>query len=82
MSYKEPEMLKPPRVSVIMPVYNVEAYVAEAVQSVLDQTFEDFELLIVDDGGSDRSFAICEAFSDPRISIFQRARRSKKYRHR
>jgi glycosyltransferase involved in cell wall biosynthesis len=75
MSYKEPEMLKPPRVSVIMPVYNVEAYVAEAVQSVLDQTFEDFELLIVDDGGSDRSFAICEAFSDPRISIFQQRNR-------
>ena len=68
-------MLKTPRVSVIMPVYNVEAYVAEAVQSVLDQTFGDFELLIVDDGGSDRSFAICEAFSDPRISIIQQRNR-------
>jgi glycosyltransferase involved in cell wall biosynthesis len=68
-------MLKPPRVSVVMPVYNVETYVAEAVQSVLNQTFEDFELLIVDDGGSDRSFAICEAFADPRISIIQQRNR-------
>jgi glycosyltransferase involved in cell wall biosynthesis len=68
-------MLKPPRVSVIMPVFNVEDYVAEAVQSVLKQTFGDYELLIVDDGGSDRSFAICEAFSDPRISIIQQRNR-------
>jgi glycosyltransferase involved in cell wall biosynthesis len=73
--YEEPNMLKPPRVSVVMPVYNVETYVAEAIQSVLNQTFEDFELLIVDDGGSDRSFAICEAFSDPRISIIQQRNR-------
>ena len=68
-------MLKPPRVSIIMPVYNVESFVAEAVQSVLNQTFQDFELLIVDDGGSDNSLAICEAFSDPRISIIKQRNR-------
>jgi hypothetical protein len=58
-----------PRVSVVMPVYNVEAYVAEAIQSVLAQTFADFELIVVDDGGCDGSMEICRSFADPRISI-------------
>ncbi|WP_323751037.1 glycosyltransferase family 2 protein [Marinobacter sp.] len=58
-----------PKVSVIMPVYNVASFVAQAVQSVLDQSFPDFELLIVDDCSPDNSIAICEAFSDDRIRI-------------
>ena len=58
-----------PHVSVIMPVYNVERFVAVAVQSVLDQSFADFELLIIDDVSPDRSIAICEAFDDKRIRI-------------
>lgn len=64
-----------PRVSVIMPVFNVEAYVAEAVQSVLAQSFTDFELLIIDDGGTDRSIEICSNFNDPRIRIISQANR-------
>lgn len=64
-----------PTVSVIMPVYNVEAYVAEAIQSVLTQSFTDFELIIVDDGGSDRSLEICYGFADPRIRIISQANR-------
>jgi glycosyltransferase involved in cell wall biosynthesis len=64
-----------PRVSVIMPVYNVETYVAEAVQSVLTQSFTDFELLIIDDGGSDRSIEICSKFDDPRIRIISQSNR-------
>lgn len=64
-----------PRVSVIMPVYNVEAYVAEAVQSVLRQSFTDFELLIIDDGGTDRSIEICSNFDDPRIRIISQPNR-------
>jgi|GWRWMinimDraft_5_1066013.scaffolds.fasta_scaffold00140_5 glycosyltransferase involved in cell wall biosynthesis len=64
-----------PRVTVIMPVYNVEAYVAEAVESVLAQSFTDFELLIIDDGGSDRSVEICSNFDDPRIRIISQANR-------
>jgi len=64
-----------PAFSVIMPVYQVERFVAEAVQSVLDQTFGDFELIIVDDGGSDRSMAICETFTDPRIRIVSQPNR-------
>jgi hypothetical protein len=58
-----------PVVSVIMPVYNVEAFVAEAVRSVLCQTLEEIELIIVDDGSQDDSIAICRAFNDPRIRI-------------
>lgn len=64
-----------PVVSVVMPVYNVEAYVAEAVQSVLRQTFSDFELIIIDDGGSDRSVEICKSFDDQRIRIVSQANR-------
>ncbi len=57
------------KVSVVMPVYNVEKFVAQAVQSVLDQSYEDFELLIVDDCSPDRSIEICRQFDDPRIRI-------------
>lgn len=64
-----------PKVSVVMPVYNVEAYVAEAIDSVLAQTFDDFELVIVDDGGTDNSMAICRGYSDPRIRIISQANR-------
>ena len=47
-----------PVFSVVMPVYNVEDYVAEAICSVLDQSYPNFELLIIDDGGSDSSLDI------------------------
>ncbi len=58
-----------PKVSVIMPVYNRERYVAQAIESVLNQTFGDFELLIVDDGSSDHSPEIIEDYAkkDKRI---------------
>jgi len=59
----------PPRLSVIMPVYNGAAYLADAVRSVLTQTFTDFELIAVDDGSSDGSGDILRAFSDPRLRI-------------
>lgn len=64
-----------PTVSVVMPVYNVERYVAASVASVLSQSFKDFELIIVDDGGSDRSIAICAAFTDHRIRIIHQSNR-------
>ncbi|WP_438727065.1 glycosyltransferase family 2 protein [Parasphingorhabdus sp. DH2-15] len=67
--------IRKPKISVVMPVYNVERYVAEAVQSVLDQSFEEFELIIVDDGGQDDSIAICSAFKDPRIRIISQRNR-------
>jgi len=56
-----------PLVTVLLPVYNAEKYLAEAVKSVLDQTFSDFELLVIDDGSTDRSAEILEGFHDSRI---------------
>jgi len=58
-----------PRVSVLMPVYNAERDLRPAIDSVLGQTFGDFEFLIVDDGSSDRSLAIVSGYRDPRIRV-------------
>lgn len=59
-----------PKVSVLMPVYNTEKYVAEAIQSILSQTFTDFEFIIINDGSTDNSEAIIQSFSDERIRYF------------
>ena len=56
-----------PKVSVIMPVYNAEEYVSQAIESILGQTFEDFELIIIDDGSTDHSARIIKNYYDPRI---------------
>jgi glycosyltransferase involved in cell wall biosynthesis len=65
---------KSPLISVLMSVYNGQAYVAEAVESILHQTFRDFELIIVDDGSTDGSLAILKDFAarDPRIVLNSR----------
>jgi glycosyltransferase involved in cell wall biosynthesis len=64
-----------PTVSVIMPVYNVEAYIGHAIASVIEQRFTGWELLIIDDGGSDASMTIARQFADPRIRIITQANR-------
>src|SRR5437867_11499585 len=56
-----------PRVSVVFPVWNAERYLAGASESVLAQSFADFELLIVDDGSTDGSAALIRRYPDPRI---------------
>ncbi len=63
-----------PAISVCMPVYNAERYVAEAVESILHQTLGDFEFLIVDDGSTDGSRRILEGYAarDPRIRLTSR----------
>lgn len=53
-----------PAISVIMPVFNSQRYLAEAIESILDQTFTDFEFLIFDDGSTDRSPAIIREYAD------------------
>lgn len=58
-----------PRVTVLMPVYNGEEYLREAVDSVLNQTFTDFELLIINDGSTDKSVEIIESYSDSSIRL-------------
>ena len=60
-----------PKVSVVMPVYNGEKYISEAIDSILAQTFTDFELIVVDDGSTDRSKEIIKTYVDLRIRFFQ-----------
>jgi glycosyltransferase involved in cell wall biosynthesis len=61
-----------PKVSVLMPTFNAEKYLALAVRSILKQTFKDFEFLIVDDGSTDQTTSIIEKFKDPRIRLVRR----------
>lgn len=57
------------RFSIIVPVYNVEKYIDECVKSILNQSFRDFELVLVDDGSSDESGKICDRFSDKNANV-------------
>jgi glycosyltransferase involved in cell wall biosynthesis len=68
------EHSRPPLISVCMPVYNAERYIAEAVESILAQTFGDFEFIIIDDGSTDRSLAILQRYAaqDARIRLSSR----------
>ena len=61
---------KIPKVTVLMPVYNGEHYLREAIHSILNQTFQDFEFIIINDGSTDSSKQILESFQDARIRIF------------
>ncbi|MFD1003272.1 glycosyltransferase family 2 protein [Ohtaekwangia kribbensis] len=56
-----------PKLTVLMPVYNAASYLHEAIDSILQQTFRDFEFLIIDDGSTDQSIAIVQSYKDPRI---------------
>lgn len=63
-----------PTVSVVVPVYNGAAHLSEALQSVLDQRFADFELIVVDDGSTDASPTIIDTFTaDPRVRVITQA---------
>ena len=63
-----------PSISVIMPVYNVEKYLHKSVTSVLNQSFEDFELILVDDGSYDESPTICDYYAarDNRVRVIHK----------
>ena len=58
-------------ISVVMPVYNSGKYVNEAIRSVLAQSFDDFEFIIVDDGSTDNTQSIIHSFVDKRIKFIQ-----------
>lgn len=64
-----------PIVSIIIPVYNAEGTLPRCVDSILNQTFTDFELLLVDDGSADASGAICDCYAakDSRVRVFHQA---------
>ena len=61
------ENLTEPIISIIMPAYNAENYIAQAIQSILDQTFTNFEFIIINDGSIDKTESIIKKFNDPRI---------------
>lgn len=60
-----------PKVSVILAVYNGENYIKDAVNSILNQTYSNFELIIIDDGSSDNTATIVKSFTDPRIRFIE-----------
>ncbi len=60
-----------PTVSVIIPLYNKEPYISRTLNSVLCQTFQDFEIIVVDDGSTDKSAEMVKSFTDPRILLIQ-----------
>lgn len=64
-----------PQVSVIVPVYNAEKYLSECVDSILNQTIADLECILVDDGSTDGSPAICDAYArhDVRVKVIHKA---------
>ena len=65
-----------PEISIVVPMYNVEKYIAECIESILGQTFENFELIIIDDKSTDRSLEIVRNYRDPRIKIYQQIKNS------
>ncbi|MFD2247998.1 glycosyltransferase family 2 protein [Pontibacter ruber] len=63
---------KKPMFSVVIPLYNKEAHVAETINSALSQTYRDFELIVVDDGSTDKSLQIALSITDPRLKVFSK----------
>lgn len=65
---------KGPLISIIVPVYNTEKYLHSCIDSILSQTFTDFELLLIDDGSKDNSGAICDGYAakDARVRVFHK----------
>jgi glycosyltransferase involved in cell wall biosynthesis len=65
-------IIQTPKISVIMPVYNTAKYLKEAIDSILNQTFRNFEFIIIDDASSDGSIEIIESFQDDRIIFIKK----------
>lgn len=66
----------PPFLTVLMPVYNAEKHLREAIDSVLNQTMPAFEFIIIDDGSTDSSVAIVQSYQDPRIRFYKNEKNS------
>jgi glycosyltransferase involved in cell wall biosynthesis len=63
--------MQSPLISIIIPAYNHERYVADAIRSVLNQSFEDFEIILIDDGSTDNTYGEIKKIDDPRIRLFR-----------
>lgn len=63
-----------PKISVIVPIYNAEKYLHRCIDSILNQTFTDFEVLLINDGSTDQSPAICDEYAkrDSRVRVFHK----------
>ncbi|MEG2489458.1 glycosyltransferase family 2 protein, partial [Anaerorhabdus sp.] len=63
-----------PKLSVVMPIYNVEEYLPKCIESCLSQTYKDFELFLVNDGSKDNSLDICRTYEqkDTRIHVIDK----------
>ncbi|WP_272023352.1 glycosyltransferase family 2 protein [Olleya namhaensis] len=59
-------------ISVVLPVYNVEPYIKECIDSILNQTIQDFEVIVIDDCSTDSTVAVVESYNDDRISIIKK----------
>ena len=65
-----------PKISVIMPAYNAEKYIGEAIDSILNQTYGDFEFIIINDGSTDKTKQIIQSYSDSRIIYLENEKNS------
>jgi len=61
-----------PKISIIIPLYNKERFIARALNSVLEQTFTDYEVIVINDGSTDKGSDIVQSFNDPRIYLVER----------
>ena len=59
-----------PKISVIIPVYNADKYLEEALSSIANQTFKDFEVIAIDDGSTDKSLEILKKYQRQRLSFY------------
>lgn len=64
-------MTSNPKISILMPVFNEEKYISDAIESVISQTYSNFELIIIDDGSTDKTAEIVNKYSDRRIQFYQ-----------
>ena len=62
--------MNPPKVSILIPLYNSENYIEETIQSCLNQTYENIEIIIVDDGSTDKSLQIAKSFESGKLKVY------------
>lgn len=65
-----------PKISVVMPAYNAEKYIGEAIESILNQTYTDFEFIIINDGSTDKTKEIIDSYNDSRIVYLENKKNS------
>lgn len=70
--FRPKNMNKNPHISVIMPVYNCGNFVAESIESILNQTYSDFEFIIIDDHSTDNTLEILKSYTDERMVIYEK----------